>query len=56
MRLEVHMFDFSGDVYGQYIQVEPIKFIRPEQKFDSFDQLKTQIFLDAEQARVYLSA
>ena len=56
MRLEVHVFDFDSDVYGQYVQVEPITFIRPEQKFDSFEQLKAQILLDAEQARAYLSA
>lgn len=56
MRLEVHVFDFTGDVYGQYIQVEPVNFIRPEQKFDSFEQLKGQIALDAEQAKTFLSA
>lgn len=56
MRLEVNVFDFSGDVYGRYIQVEPVTFIRPEQKFDAFEQLKAQILVDAEQARTYLSA
>lgn len=56
MRLEVHMFDFSAEVYGRYIQVEPVKFIRAEQKFASFEQLKTQIAADAEQARSYLAA
>lgn len=56
MRLEVHLFDFAGDVYGQYIQVEPVNFIRPEQKFESFAALKTQIATDAEQARTLLSA
>lgn len=55
MRFEVHLFDFSGDVYGRYIQVEPVKFIRPEQKFDSFEQLKAQIALDAAQAREHFS-
>lgn len=54
--LEVHLFDFDEDLYGQEIFVELIAFLRPEQKFDSFSDLKTQIALDAERARTVLGA
>ncbi len=49
-RLETHLFDFEGDVYGKYICVELVEFIRPEKKFDDFGALKAQILKDAEQA------
>ena len=49
--LEVHLFDFSGDVYGKRICVELVSKIRDEQKFDSFDALKEQIMRDCEAAR-----
>lgn len=50
-RLEVHLFDFSKHVYGQHWTIEPVTFIRDEQRFESFDLLKQQIKLDVEQAR-----
>jgi len=53
-RLETHLFDFDGDVYGEYICVELVKFIRTEKKFDDFGELKTQILNDAERARELL--
>ena len=45
------VFDFEGDVYGKYICVELVEFIRAEKKFDDFGELKAQILKDAEQAR-----
>ena len=54
--LEVHLFDFSGDVYGKRICVELLEKIRDEQKFDSFDALKDQIMRDCETARQLFSA
>jgi len=45
-RLEVHIFDFDRDIYGQHIQVRFRSFIRPEQKFESFDHLRAQIERD----------
>jgi len=54
-RLEVHLFDFDHDIYGQEIIVSFIKKIRDEQKFDSFDDLKVQIQSDAARARAILS-
>jgi riboflavin kinase/FMN adenylyltransferase len=54
--LEVHIFDFSGDLYGQQIVVAFIAYLRPEQKFAGLDALKAQITKDGETARQLLSA
>ena len=53
-RLEVHLFDFTEQVYQQHWTIEPVAFIRDEQRFESFDLLKQQIKLDVEQARSLL--
>ena len=50
-RLEVFIFDFNQDIYGAHIDVRFRSFIRPEQKFESFDALKEQIERDAAGAR-----
>ncbi len=50
-RLEVHLLDFKGDLYDQKIAVRFRSFIRPEQKFGSFEALKEQIIKDADGAR-----
>ena len=52
--LEPHFFDFSGDLYGQEIEVAFHHFIRPEAKFASLDALTTQIGKDCDQARALL--
>ncbi|MDA9629829.1 riboflavin biosynthesis protein RibF, partial [Candidatus Pelagibacter sp.] len=44
--LEVHLFNFSGNLYNKYLSVEFLKFIRKEKKFRNIDQLKTQIQTD----------
>ena len=49
--LETYVFDWSGDVYGQSIDVELHHFIRPEWKLDGLDALKAQIAADCEAAR-----
>ena len=51
-RLEVHIFDFDQDIYGQRLDVRFRSFIRDEKKFESFDALKNQIAYDANSARV----
>lgn len=53
-RLEVHLFDFSGDIYGQVIEVEMVAFIREERRFDGLEALKTQIAIDSQEARALL--
>ena len=50
-RLEVHVFDFQQQVYGKHICVEPLAYLRDEQKFASLTDLQTQIAQDAAQAR-----
>ena len=52
---EVHLFDFSGDLYGKTLRVALIDFIRPEMKFTGLDQLKAQIAADAQAARAVLA-
>ncbi len=49
--LEPHFFDFSGDLYGQEIEVAFHHFLRPEAKYDGLDALVAQIARDCEQAR-----
>ncbi len=53
--LEVHLFDFDGDLYNRHLRVALVDYLRPEQKFDGLDALKTQIAADGEQARVILA-
>jgi len=53
-RLEVHLFDFAGDLYAQEMAVALHHFLRDERKFDDFAALHRQILLDAAQAREML--
>ena len=55
-RLEVNIFDFSGDLYGQELAVALHAYLRPEQKFSGLDELKSRIAADAAQARQILDA
>jgi riboflavin kinase / FMN adenylyltransferase len=49
--IEVHVLDWQGDLYGQELTVELLKFIRSEQRFPSLDALKEQISADCAIAR-----
>ncbi len=51
MSVEVHIFDWEGDLYGKTISVSLESFIRPERKFESLDALKVQIAQDCETVR-----
>jgi len=53
--LESHFFDFSGDLYGQTVEVSLVEYLRPEAKFDSLEALKAQIGTDAARARELLA-
>jgi len=48
--LEIHLFDFNRDIYGKDVEVRFVKFLRPEQKFESVDALVAQIRRDVDQA------
>jgi riboflavin kinase/FMN adenylyltransferase len=50
-RLEAHLFDFDGDLYGQEIGVALLDYLRAEQKFAGLDALRAQIARDAAAAR-----
>lgn len=53
-RLEVHLFDFRGDLYGRLVTVEFVRRIRAEQRFDSLEALRRQIIDDSAAARACL--
>lgn len=55
LKLEVHVFDFNGDLYDQHVHVQFFHKLRDEQKFAGLDALKAQIALDASQAKQYFS-
>jgi FAD synthase len=54
--LEVHLFDFDRDIYGEYIHVDFIGHIRDEEKYDSIDELVAQMNKDVENAKAILAA
>ncbi|MEZ5324612.1 MAG: bifunctional riboflavin kinase/FAD synthetase [Verrucomicrobiales bacterium] len=53
--LEVHVLDYSGDLYGEEVRVEFVDRLRSETKFDGVEALKTQIAEDLVAARAALS-
>ena len=53
--LEVHVFDFTGVLYGAELEVEFVAKIRDEEKFASLDALVQQMHLDAAEARRLLA-
>jgi len=54
--LEVHIFDFDEDVYGKYIHVDFIAWLREQEKFDMVEDLVAQMDVDADNARSALAA
>ncbi|MCS6785613.1 MAG: bifunctional riboflavin kinase/FAD synthetase [Thiobacillaceae bacterium] len=54
--LEVHLFDFSGDLYSAHLRVEFLHKLREEMKFASLEELQAQIGRDAARARELLNA
>jgi riboflavin kinase/FMN adenylyltransferase len=49
--LEVHLFDFDGEIYGHTLDVDFIARLRDEKRFDSLEALVEQMHRDAAQAR-----
>jgi len=54
--LEVHVFDFKGDLYGRQIAVDFVARLRDEVRFDDLEALRRQMELDAAEARRALAA
>ncbi|MCY3726968.1 MAG: bifunctional riboflavin kinase/FAD synthetase [Rhodobacteraceae bacterium] len=54
--LETYIFDFKGDIYGEHISVSLVHYLRPEIKFDSVDDLVTQMKSDCQKSREYLAS
>lgn len=54
-RVEAHLLDFQGDIYGESVHLEFLSRLRGEQRFVSVDQLISQIHLDIEAARQFLA-
>ena len=54
--LEVWLFGFDGDLYGQVVETQLIAYLRPEMTFDGLEALKVQIDADAQAARTALAA
>ena len=54
-QLEVHLFDFQDDIYAKQISVTFIRFIRPEKRFNSPEELAEQIGRDIEVVKQALS-
>jgi riboflavin kinase/FMN adenylyltransferase len=51
-RVETHLLDYTGDLYGANLRVHLVARVRDEKKFASVDELKAQILRDIEQARM----
>jgi len=54
--LEAHIFNFSGDLYGRFLDIEPVAKLRDEAHFRNLDELREQMDRDAHQARALLRA
>jgi riboflavin kinase/FMN adenylyltransferase len=54
-QLEVHIFNFDGDLYGQSIEVVLLKKLRKEMKFNSISALTEQIKLDSDEAQAHIT-
>lgn len=54
-RLEVWLFDFDEDLYGQILETELVAFQRPERDFDGLEALTAQVMADADEARAILA-
>ena len=52
--IEVHLFDFEGDLYHRTLRVEFVQFTRKEERFDSLEALRQRISLDEQEIRTLL--
>lgn len=49
--VEAHILDFEGDIYGEDVELEVCKFLRPVRKFGSLEEVRAQVEKDIEEAR-----
>ena len=56
LTIEVNIFDFEQDVYGENVRIEFIKFIRNEIRFHNIDELIKQIKIDRETCKSYMNS
>jgi len=54
-RIEVHLFNFSGDLYGETLRLEFVEWLRDSKSFESVERLKKQLRTDREAAMIVLS-
>ena len=54
-RVETHLLDFDGDLYGAVVRVELLQMLRPERKFEGIDALVAQIERDVAQTRAFFA-
>lgn len=52
--VEVHLFNFARDIYGEFLKIQFVQYLRPEKKFESTDQLKHQLEKDQKEALIIL--
>ena len=52
--VEAHILDFDQDIYGQFVELEVHKFLRPIRKFTSLEEVQKQVEKDIEEAKQYL--
>ncbi len=52
--IETHILDFNEDIYGLPLKIEFAGKMRNEKRFESLEELKTQLFIDREDSRVFL--
>lgn len=54
--IEAHLLGFDGELYGEPVRVEYLRFLRPERRFESLDALRAQLARDRESVREWLDA
>jgi len=52
--VEAHILDFDQDIYGESVELEVHKFLRPIQKFENLEEVQKQVGKDIEEAKKYL--
>ena len=54
LSIEVHLFEFDQDIYGEWLDIEVLAFLRNEKKMNGLEELKKQLETDQENSRIYI--